>query len=461
MLDDDSQPREPWKLTASQIATAVRCGRISVREVAESCLKRIEQVESRVGAWVYLDPSLVCSQARLLDRRLQAGERLGPLAGVPVGIKDIFNTADMPTCMGSPIWEGFTPGNDARVVFELRQAGALILGKTVTAEFAVHFPGKTVNPYHPDYSPGTSSSGSAAAVATGMAATTIGSQTAGSTIRPASFCGVYGFKPSFGLIPRTGVLKTLDTLDHVTFFTRSPEDLPLMLEVLRVKGKDYPFVHRYLEQESRRRPSSPVRWRVGFVKTHVWDLAENYVREAILGLVAKLADLPEIDLVETSLPAELAQAHQIHDTVYHKALSYYFKDEYQQNRNLVSPIMQEMIERGQRITIQQYLVALERQNQLSECLDKFLENFDVVISHSTAHHPPRGLHTREQKDPCLIWTLCRVPSLNLPLFVSPMGLPFGAQAIARRYRDKVLLSFVHYLDEQGLLPHGPNPPLEY
>ena len=205
----------PNELTVTEAGEKVRSGELSAVEWCESCIAQVERCEADIHAWVQFEPELALRQAREIDEKRRAGTFDDPLWGAPFGVKDVFNTAELPTCMGSPIWEGFTPGNDARVVAHLRWAGGVMFGKTVTAEFAVHHPGPTVNPHNPDYSPGTSSSGSAAAVASMMVPLALGTQTAGSTIRPASYCGVYGFKPSFGVVPRTGILKTLDTLDHV------------------------------------------------------------------------------------------------------------------------------------------------------------------------------------------------------------------------------------------------------
>src|SRR3990167_8157472 len=185
---------------------------------------------------------------------------------IPVGVKDIYNTADFPTQMGSPLWKDFTPGNDARAVYHLKRQGANIVGKTVTAEFAVHALDKTLNPYDATRTPGTSSSGSAVAVSMGMVPAATGTQTAGSIVRPASFCGVYGCKPSFGTIPRTGMLKTTDSLDQIGFFTVHAEDLRRLFDSMRVKGENYPISNAALADESRQK-SKGDKWRVGFART--------------------------------------------------------------------------------------------------------------------------------------------------------------------------------------------------
>ena len=217
-------------LSASDAARLIRDGTISSEQLVEACLARIHEVDERVQAWAFLDPDYALARARAADAWCSEGKPTGPLHGVPVGIKDIFDTADMPTENGSVLYAGRTPSRDATAVARLRAAGAVIMGKTVTTEFAYFTPGKTRNPHNREHTPGGSSSGSAAAVAAGMVPLALGSQTNGSTIRPAAFCGVVGFKPTHGLISRCGVLTLSRTLDHVGLFARSIDDVALLAE---------------------------------------------------------------------------------------------------------------------------------------------------------------------------------------------------------------------------------------
>src|SRR5919197_11082 len=219
-------------LSATEAARLIRDGVISSQELVDACLKRVREVDSQVQAWAFLDPDHALAQARAADEFRLSGRPIGALHGVPVGIKDIIDTADMPTENGSVLHAGRTPSRDATVVSMLRAAGAVIMGKTVTTEFATRTPGKTRNPHDPAHTPGGSSSGSAAAVAAGMVPLALGSQTTGSTIRPASYCGVYGFKPTHGLIPRTGMFQLSRTLDHVGLFARAIEDIALLAGTL-------------------------------------------------------------------------------------------------------------------------------------------------------------------------------------------------------------------------------------
>ncbi|MBU0516569.1 MAG: amidase [Proteobacteria bacterium] len=449
----------PYTLDATAAARLIRGEKLSAQELVRSCLERIAALDPMTHAWVHLDQPRSLARAKRIDEELARGRDPGVLAGIPVGIKDIFNTEDMPTEMGSPLWKNYRSGNDARVVFDLREEGAIILGKTVTAEFAVHTPGLTANPHDPAYGPGTSSSGSAAAVAASMVPVALGTQTAGSIIRPASYCGIYGLKPSFGLLPRTGILKTTDTLDTVGFFTRTPADLRTVFEVVRVTGTNYPLSHAALSDPARQNKGERP-WRLGLVTDclRVWDEAEDYAQRAIRDYADRLA-AHGIEVEPLVLPADFNRAHEIHETIYDKTLSYYFEEEYH-NKQLVSGIMRRLIEHGFTLTLNDYLEAMAVQSRLARRLDQVLMDYDAILTLSTGGSPLKGLDSMDRPDSCLIWTLGHAPSLNLPVFVGPEGLPFGAQLVARRFNDRLLLALVDDLWALELCPSGPHPPLE-
>jgi Asp-tRNA(Asn)/Glu-tRNA(Gln) amidotransferase A subunit family amidase len=442
------------RLTATEIIAHLRARDFSATEVTRACLETIERLDPAIHAWVHVAPEIALKQAEAADRKLASGQA-GKLCGVPLGIKDIFNTADMPTQMGSPIWKDFTPGNDARVVHYLRMADAVLLGKTVTAEFAVHAPGPTRNPHNLAYSPGTSSSGSAASTSANMVPLALGTQTAGSIIRPASYCGVYGFKPSFGLVPRTGMLKTTDSLDTVGVFARSVEDLALLFDVIRVRGADYPISHGILNDTTRqtkgRRP-----WRIGLLQGPKWKYADSYAQQALQEFGRCLANDPEIEIDEVTLPESFQSAHEIHATIYDRALAYYFKEEFIAH-TLVSTIMYEIVQRGNKLTLDQYKAALNAQNLLARQLDRvFADHFDVIVNLSTGGEALKGFDSTDRLDNCLIWTLCGVPTINLPVFTGPNRLPFGGQILARRYNDYLLLDFARHLYVHGVIGNGTN-----
>ena len=381
-------------------------------------IETIEAKEPDLHAWAYFDPDTACHNYRTA--------RPGPLHGIPVGIKDIFNTYDMPTQMGSPIWNGFTPGNDARVVYNIRRAGGVVMGKTVTAEFAVHTPGPTRNPHNTEYMAGTSSTGSAVAVAAGMVPMAIGTQTAGSTIRPASYCGVFGFKPTFGLIPRTGMLKTTDTLDTVGLFANNVADLRLLFDVIRVHGLDYPYSD--LKEGGADR--------VKIVRGPKWNDAEQYVKDALLMFPQDC----------NPLPYWISQIHDLHDIIYAKTLSYYFRNEAEQ-RTLVSEIMYNIIERGSRITLDEYKAALAEQARLTALFDEYMRvsAIDLLLDFSTAGTALKGLDSVDRPDHCLIWTFLGLPVVNVPLFTGPNNMPFGLQVIGRKYDDYKVLDYARVL----------------
>ena len=429
-----------FTLNVADAVEAFHKNELTAVDLAKSCVERYKQIEKKVHAWVYFSENIVLQQAEKIDKTFKKKKLQHLLTGVPIGIKDIFNTYNMPTCMGSSIWKGFRPGNDARVVTNLRREGANIFGKTVTAEFAVHEPGPTLNPYDIKHIAGTSSTGSAVAVATGMVLAAIGSQTAGSTIRPASYSGVYGYKPSFGCIARTGVLKTLDTLDHVTCFVRSVRDLPIMFDAMRVKGMNYPFIFDNFDL-IKIKPKK--KWRVAFVKTPVWRNIETYAKENIITWMKSLETIG-IKVSFVNLPKEFDDSHKVHNVIYTKALSYYFKEEYNQHPDQVSNIMKSMIEDGKKINLNLYKECVDKQNYLSFRLEEFLSDYDAVLSPSTSGEAPL-LGKEEKLDPCLIWTLCRVPSVHLPLFKGPNNLPYGVQCITRRYNDYLLFIFLNLL----------------
>jgi len=440
-------------LTATEAIQKIQSEHLSVTEWVDSCIAQIQRYDGQIHAFSSFDPNVVRTRVKALEERIRKGSFRGNLYGAPVGVKDLFNTQDYPTCMGSPIWKEFTPGNDARVVFSLKEEGAIVIGKTVTAEFGVHHPGPTVNPYNMAHTPGTSSSGSAAAVAAGMVPLALGTQTAGSTIRPASYCGVYGFKPSFGLVPRTGVLKTTDTLDHISFFARSLADIVLLFETVRVRGTNHPYVHQYIDQniQDEKKP-----WRVALVRGPAWDEAHSYAQESLLSFKNSLSRAG-IQVEERDLPDGFGEVYELHDTLYSKALSYYFREEYDQHRNLMSRSFLEMVERGREISPEEYSQALNRQAEVAVKLDLQFKDYDIILGLSAAGESPRGLDFTEPPDCCLVWTLCHVPSMNLPLFKGPRGLPYGLQVVAKKYRDSNIFKFAKFLQDRGILPDSCEP----
>ena len=424
---------------AHEIADAVNKSLIDPSEIANSFISHIEKIDKDILAWEAFDPAI------FMNAVLNSANK-GKLAGVPFAVKDIFNTIDYPTQMGSKIWKDFTPGNNARVVDHFLWEGASILGKTVTSEFAVHTPGKTINPINKDHIVGTSSSGSAAAVASGMAPLALGTQTAGSTIRPSSYCGIFGYKPSFGLIPRTGILKTLDTLDHICLMARCVNDLRIALDTARVKGRNHPYIKNSLDSENNHQQDRV--YKIAFLKTSTWENTENYTKEAIEKFANNLSKEKNVNIEEIEFSPELSTIHQNHALIYEKALSYYFSDEIENSRPEVSEIFLEMTDRGKQTTVEEYHKGLKTQVMHMKEFDELSQKYDFFMTNSVAGVAPRLDNPSESDDPCLIWTYLHAPSITLPLFTGPEDMPFGLQMVSSRYKDHELLDIAEEIEQK-------------
>ena len=443
--------------TIAEIQEELVSGELDLFMICELCIKQVERFNSKFKAWVCFDSDIIYKQTEALALKMEKNGCKGLLTGIPIGVKDIMNTTEFPTQMGSPLWENFTPGNDARIIYYLKNAGGIIPGKTVTAEFAVHTlnENSTLNPHAITRTPGTSSSGSAIAVALGMVPVALGTQTAASIVRPASFCGVYGCKPSFGLLPRTGMLKTTDSLDTVGFFTYHVNDIERVFNVLRVHGPNFPFSYEALKDKTRQNKPNNRPWRIALVKTHTWEFAEDYAKNSLLDWAQTIGKDNNIDVNEVDLPYKMETSHDIHATIYNKTLSYYFKKEFKKSE-LVSPIMNDLIRDGNNISVEQYYKALKNQNELIHLMDNFFSSYDILISLSTAGEAPlRG--EVEKKDTALMWTLAHLPVVSAPVFKSPSNLPFGVQIVARKYNDLLLFDFIQYMAEKNFMPRTGNP----
>lgn len=435
-----------------------------IKEIQEGYLKKIYSVEEivkeiicetnkyeRFEVWNDFEPSILLDDARKAQELIDAGV-VRKLSGILFGVKDIMNTYNYTTEMGSTQWKGFTAGNDARVVHQMKEEGGIIAGKTVTAEFAVHALNATKNPYDVTKTPGTSSSGSAVAVALGLVPVALATQTAGSIIRPSSFCGVFGYKPSFGLVSRVGILKTADTLDSVGFITTNIKNIRTVFDVITVKGPDYPFSYKALRDNKRQTKGSRP-WKVAFIKTYTWNNSEDYVKENIIEWVQLLAQNQDVDVEELEINQIIDGAHQIHQTIYNKSLAYYFEKE-ALNREEISDTMKEMILKGNEIDIEKYFSALESQEKMIDQIDEFFEQYDVIVSMSTASEAVnRG--EKEEDDPSLIWNMVHLPTVNVPAFKNKKtNLPFGIQFAAKKYNDYLLINFLEDLAEKELIPRN-------
>ena len=432
-----------WR-SATELAQRIRDGVVSSVDVVEACLARIRDADADVQAWTFLDPDYAIVQARAADDYRLSGQPVGALHGVPVGIKDIIDTADMPTENGSPLHAGRTPSRDAAVVARLRGAGAVIMGKTVTTEFATRHPGKTRNPHNPTHTPGGSSSGSAAAVAAGMVPLALGSQTGGSTIRPASYCGVYGLKPTHGLISRHGMWELSRTVDHVGLFARSLEDLALLMEELA--GHD--------EGDPDTRPRARVPYRVvaaeepplppmlGFMKTPLWDRVDADAKGAFAELTERLGDRVE----EVELSVATAEAWRWHEAISGAEMALSLRREWETGRDGLSPELRARIERGRAVSAVEYLYARARVPELVAAFTELFEQrYDAILTPSAFGTAPVGLESTGDPAMCALWTLCGMPAVNVPLMQGANGLPLGVQLVGPRHGDARLLRTARWL----------------
>jgi Asp-tRNA(Asn)/Glu-tRNA(Gln) amidotransferase A subunit family amidase len=363
-------------------------------------------------------------------------KKKGIFFGIPFGIKDIFNTKVLETQFGSILYKNFFPGNNSRLVDIIINKQGIIICKTTTAEFAVHyFPEKkTLNPFNRNHITGTSSAGSAVAVACGALPISLATQTAGSIIRPASFCGVIGFKPSFGALDRTGVLKTTDTLDTVGLFSSDIYFLKKTFKNLIQYSNQYPYSKNFfLKKKKKKIKIGIISYNFKFYKNYehvVKKEFDNFCRQYLKSfLVEKNLKIKFIDKI-----------HKYHENIYCKSLSYYFKN-LSKRKNKISSIMRKMIKKGNKINKKEYLRSLDMQKLLTIKFEKIMKNYDFLITLSTGSVAPK-IGKNEKKDTCLIWTFLGAPSISLPIFYDEeRGLPFGLQIISSRYNDFSLIDF--------------------
>jgi len=430
--------------SAADAARAIRDGVLSSEELVQACLERIREIEPRVQAWTYLDEHHAMAQARAADAWRREGRPTGPLHGVPVGVKDIFDTADMPTENGSVLYAGRTPSRDATVVAMLRGAGAVILGKTVTTEFAFRAPGKTRNPHDPEHTPGGSSSGSAAAVAAGMVPLAIGSQTNGSVIRPAAFCGVLGFKPTHGLIPRHGMFMLSGTLDTVGLFARTVGDLALLAEQLVGYDERDPDTRPraripFAEVAAEEPPLPPM---LAFVKTPHWERADEETKAAFAELIEHLGDRVE----EIELSPSAAEAWEWHRTIMEAEMAANLEREWEKGRDLLSESLRAQLERGREVRALDYQRAVARVRPMYESfVELFEQRYDAILTPTAPGTAPKGLASTGDPAFCTLWTLCGMPAVSLPLLQGTNDLPLGIQLVGPRHGDARLLRTARWL----------------
>jgi Asp-tRNA(Asn)/Glu-tRNA(Gln) amidotransferase A subunit family amidase len=412
---------------AVSIRTGLLGRRMRAEQVVRDAIDRIEAMEPAIRAWEVFDPTLALAQARRLDQRLAAGEVPGLLAGVPLAVKDIFDTVDLPTRYGSPIYRDHRPGVEAQVVARARNAGAVVMGKTVTTEFAYFTPGATANPWDPQRTPGGSSSGSAAAVASGMVPLAFGSQTAGSLIRPASYCGVFALKATHGCFSLAGVKAFAPSLDTLGWLARSADDLELMRSAL----VGQPYVA--LEQRS------PGTLRLAASRTHEWPAldagGQQSWNSALVHLDAACVPVDWLDV-----PANLAGLAQAQKTVMAWEAARTLAPEWRENRFLLSAPILELLDVGMKTSDAAYNEALALAGQGRVEVAQLMQGFDALLVPAAPGEAPQGLASTGDPVFSRVWTLLGFPCVNVPGLLGPTGMPVGMQLVGHWGKERELLS---------------------
>jgi len=422
-------PLNEW--TASDIAAAVNRGELSCETVARACLDRIAARETDVHAWSHCDPDQAIAAARELDRKGASG----PLAGVPFGVKDIIDSADMPTEWGTPIHRGRQPERDASCIALSRKAGGLLLGKTVTTEFANLHPGPTRNPHDLTRTPGGSSSGSAAAVADFMVPIAIGTQTTGSTIRPASFCGVIGYRPTYGDMRLHGVMEASASVDTLGILARTVEDVALYRDVLL-------GVPPVAVATSARPP------RIGFCRTHGWDALEpstrNSLEEAAQTLARAGAEVRDVEM-----PPEFARLNEAHRWITSFEFARTFAWEIEHHWDEISETLRKgRIADGLSCSLETYLGMKALADRCRAAADSVFGDCDVLLTAAAFGEAPIGWNAFVGVSVFQMWTVLHMPSITLPVFKGPNGMPVGAQLVARRQDDRGLFAASRWVQQR-------------
>jgi len=404
---------DPTKLSVRDAARAIAEGRLSAEEYATAWLDLIAAQEPVVGAWEHFDRDAVLAAARRCDD----GPVGGPLHGITIAVKDLIDTVDMPTTYGSPIYRSHHPAADASCVALARAAGAVVLGKTVTTEFAAFTSGKTANPHNPAHTPGGSSSGSAAAVAAGMAPLAFGTQTAGSIIRPACYCGVVGYKPSFGLVARAGVKPLADSLDTIGCMARTVEDAAFFIGVLT-------------DRRALREIRAPLPPRFGLCRTPMWDEAEpttlaalDRARAALLAAGARVDDVP--------VPAEHPGLADAQHTIMCFEMARSLAWERTARGDLLSPPLAQLLDHGLTIGPDDYDRARHAVAMAREVLPAFFAECAAIIVPAAPGEAPEGLGNTGNPVFSRMWTALGTPCVTLPAGRGEKGLPTGVQLIGR------------------------------
>ncbi len=435
------------RLTAATAAKLIASGQVSSEDLVAACLARIAARDGDVKAWAHVDPESALARARVADTWRRSGRGLGPLHGVPIGIIDIIDTCEHPTEYGSPAFKGRQPVNDAACVAALKAAGAIILGKTITTELATATPSVTRNPVNLEHTPGSSSAGSAAAVADMMVPTALGTQTADTVVNAASYCGVYGFKPSFGIIPRTGMLTHAHSLDTVGILARSIEDLALVCDVAQAYDSADPASAAKLRPPltATAMMDWPLSPRFAMVTGAAWNSADPMLQEAF----GELAETLGADIVPVDIDLVVETGNAAARTVQSFERTQHFNPLLERYPDKISPRLAAYIEAGRRITNAEYEHASKSVDDLRMALDLLFSDHGTILTAAAPGPAPKDLAATGDPDVSALWTLLGLPVVTVPLLEFD-GLPIGVQLVGSRYDDGRLLRTARLLTERVL-----------
>jgi len=434
---------EPYRLSLAEASRMIWGGTLTPTRLAESLLDRVERLEPVVEAWVTVDREAVLEVADAATMEAEEGRHRSPLHGVPYGVKDIFYTRGLRTTMGSTLYSGFVPDRDAAVVKALRDAGAVVLGKTETTEFALHDPAPTRNPWNTGHTPGGSSSGSAAAVSCGMAPMALGSQTGGSVVRPASYCGVVGFKPTYGLLSRDGVYPLSWSLDHVGYMTRTVEDAALTLSTLK------PDAAPAVESED-----SP---RVGLLSGYFKENASDDVWLGYEQAVGKLWG-EGAEFIDVELPPSFGMAPSVHRVIMAVEAAAVHEDGLRANPEGYREYIKGFVSSGLLAPATAYLRAQRIRGVILRDVLSSMDGFDCLACPSTVDTAPRGLGWTGSPAFNAPWSLTGLPTVTVPSGISEDELPLGLQLVGRPHRDHDLLEVAAWCEEALGFMEGPMDP---
>ena len=436
-----------FSLPVSEIAKKIRNSELSSVELCQNYIDQINKFEKDVKAWVHFDKKLLIEKAEESDKHRKSGKPMGSLHGIPVALKDIIGTYDMPTECGTVLRKGKTQSQDAEIVDLLKSAGAIIMGKTATSELAYLGPPDTRNPHDYSRTPGGSSSGSAAVIATHMAPLSIGSQTGGSVIRPASYCGVVGYKPSYGLISRNGVLRTSFNLDHIGVFGKKVEDVALLSKILIKKDSyDEATIHyssEYMLEECIKGP--PFEPKFIFYKTNSWKKIDKKSRESFEYFIKSFKK--NIEVFDT--PSYFKDIDKNHRIIHETDLSNNFQIYYKKSKNKLSKEMQSAISRGMKYSAKEYLDAVDFMKRSYESYKEVFEDYHGVLSPCSTGVADKGLKSTGSADFNRVWSYMHTPAISLPLLQGENNLPLGVQLIGGKYDDHRFLGTARWLEKKS------------